>query len=128
MRNFLKYHLPPLLWMVIIFIMSSKTRVSITHTFTVDFLIFKSLHMIEYAILYFLLFRSFYRFEKTKKKAIYISLVVSILYAVSDELHQTFVPTREGHIRDILFDSAGASICMTLIKKYLKTIKQLNIL
>ena len=36
-----------------------------------------------------------------------ISAVGGILYAASDEIHQLFVPGRDGHIRDVCIDSAG---------------------
>ena len=36
------------------------------------------------------------------------SLLISAIYALSDEYHQTFVSGRSGELRDVLIDSAGA--------------------
>ena len=41
-------------------------------------------------------------------KAILIALIISMLYACSDEIHQLFIPGRSGEIKDVLIDSIGA--------------------
>jgi len=38
-----------------------------------------------------------------------LALLVAVLYAVSDEGHQGFVPSRDGRVKDVLWDSAGAA-------------------
>jgi len=43
------------------------------------------------------------------------ALVVSALYAATDELHQVFVPTRQGSIWDVVLDTAGAACGLFLI-------------
>ncbi len=42
------------------------------------------------------------------KKAIFFTLVICLLYAISDEIHQVFVPGRAGQIRDVLIDFSGS--------------------
>lgn len=37
-----------------------------------------------------------------------IALLISILYAISDEWHQRFIPGRSGEIKDVLIDTLGA--------------------
>ena len=49
------------------------------------------------------------RFKDYKKTAI-MSLVFSVVYASSDEFHQTFVAGRDGNIIDVLIDSSGALV------------------
>jgi len=49
-------------------------------------------------------------------KGFILSLLFCILYAVSDEIHQLFVPRRSGEIRDVLIDSAGAVLGTVLYK------------
>ncbi len=60
-------------------------------------------------------------FELTQKKAIVFALFYCFLYAVSDEVHQLFVPGRAGMVRDVLLDTCGSltgmSICMYIKKK-----------
>lgn len=43
----------------------------------------------------------------TNKKSLILSLIICLLYAISDELHQVFVPGRAGQIRDVLIDFMG---------------------
>ncbi len=43
-------------------------------------------------------------------KGIAAALIVCVLYAVSDEIHQLFVPGRSGQLTDVLIDSAGAAV------------------
>lgn len=120
MKRILWYAGPPILWMAFIFFLSSQHKVAIGSTYTIDFVIKKSLHMIEYAALYFLLFRMFHGLQKkNKKKNIFLfSFIISFLFALSDELHQTFVPTREGRLRDIVIDTTGMVIMYIYIKKF----------
>ncbi len=63
----------------------------------------------------------------SQKKRIGISLSVGVLYAISDEIHQFFVPDRGAMIQDVLIDSLGAtfgiSITILVIKGY-KAIKK----
>lgn len=122
----LYYWLPPILWMGFIFFLSSNQRVSITHTYSVDFLIFKTSHMIEYSILYFLLFRGFYSIKnkQASRNKLLVSLIISILFSISDEIHQLFTPTREGTLRDVLIDTTGILIMYIYIKYNLKWVKK----
>jgi len=53
MEKRLKYWLPPIAWMIMLFIFSSRQSIAVTHEFTSDFIIFKTLHIIEYAMLFF---------------------------------------------------------------------------
>ncbi len=43
------------------------------------------------------------------------ALWFAVLYAASDEFHQTFVPSREGCLRDVCIDSCGAAIGLLLL-------------
>ncbi|MEK9178908.1 MAG: hypothetical protein AAB893_00365, partial [Patescibacteria group bacterium] len=54
---FITGFVPLLLWMLIIFYFSSQPRIPITTNYAVSFAIFKTLHLIEYALLYFLWIR-----------------------------------------------------------------------
>lgn len=111
------YWLPVFLWMSIIFYLSSKQRLSITHKFIFDFLIFKTLHLIEYGFLYFLSFRALYHTSSLplNKKMLY-AFIIAVLYAISDEMHQLFVPTREGKARDVFIDAIGITVAFLYIK------------
>jgi len=123
----ISYWLPPIIWMALIFYFSSRFRVSATGKFLFDFIIFKTLHLLEYAILYFLLFRAFYSINNqqlTINNKFLFPVLLSILYAVSDEFHQTLVPTREGKIRDVFIDSLGILLMYIYIVNNIKRIRK----
>jgi VanZ family protein len=44
-----------------------------------------------------------------------IALGLTVIYAASDEWHQTFVPSRQGSLRDVAIDTAGALVALALI-------------
>jgi VanZ family protein len=50
----------------------------------------------------------------TRKVAIGAS-VLALLYGVSDEWHQTLVPTRTGRAEDLVWDALGAAIAAAVI-------------
>lgn len=67
----------------------------------------KGAHMSEYAVLFFLV-----RFAcGSNKKA----LIISIAYAVSDEIHQRFVPHRSATIGDVAIDSIGILLALLVM-------------
>lgn len=121
------FWLPPLVWMGIIFYFSSRLRAHVTGEYLFDFIFFKSLHMIEYAILYFLLFRAFYSINNSRlaiNNKLLLPIFLSIFYAFSDEIHQTFVPTREGKFQDVIIDTAGILIMYIYIKNNINFVKK----
>lgn len=67
--------------------------------------------MTEYAILAFLLYKTFVH----KQNPLIKSFLSTILYACSDEFHQLFIPGRAGQIRDVCIDSTGALIMILII-------------
>ncbi len=126
-KKMLWYWGPPIALMCVIFYLSSRQSIAVSDVFTVNFIVFKSLHVIEYAILYFLLFRAYYSTlsRKNMNRIYWYAVVTALLYAVSDEIHQTLVPTRTGKPRDILIDSIGILLCFQYTKMYLNSLKRL---
>lgn len=43
------------------------------------------------------------------------SWAIATVYAMTDEWHQSFVPSREGQVTDVLIDSLGAALAIGLI-------------
>jgi len=120
------YWTPTLLWMLFIFALSSRQRIAVSPTYLINFLIFKTLHMIEYAILQFLWFRSFFFTDKkaSLSENLLRAFIVALLYAVTDEYHQTFVNSREGSSRDVLIDATGITIMYIYIKRNWPRLRQ----
>ncbi len=120
--------LPAILWMTLIFYLSSRQRVAVSNTYIINFMFFKFLHVTEYSILYTLVYRALCIYSEKRLpvyKKLLIALIITLLYAVIDEIHQKFVPTREGTVRDVLIDSIGIAIMYSYIKKYPKLIDKL---
>ena len=79
---------------------------------TLIFLVRKTAHFTEYAILgslFFLNLKSWQRSKSSTSMNILLSLIFSFLYACTDELHQIFIPGRSAQFRDVLIDTLGAS-------------------
>ena len=77
----------------------------------------KTAHFTEYGILALLLWRARRRSIESSEKLwrwsqAGVALGVTVLFAITDEWHQSFVPSREGSLRDVLIDSAGATMAL----------------
>ena len=79
----------------------------------------KLAHFTEYAILGFLAARAFRTSPRPaiSSRWFLISLTLIVVYALMDEYHQTFVPTRTGTIYDSLIDIAGGLTALLLVWK-----------
>ncbi|MBI2029701.1 VanZ family protein [Candidatus Gottesmanbacteria bacterium] len=123
----LNYWFPSIVIALTIFILSSRQRISVSDEFFINFAFFKSLHVVEYGIFCFFNYRAILNtVTNDKKKAGIISLAITILYAATDEYHQTLVPTRTGKPKDLIFDTMGAVISIIFIWKLLPNLpKQL---
>jgi VanZ family protein len=83
------------------------------------FLIRKCGHLTEYAILAILVFRAFERVAADAGRApdfswiIRATISIAALYAVTDEMHQSLVPSRMGTLLDVFIDTAGATVGAT---------------
>lgn len=117
--HFLRFYLPVVLWAMVIFTFSSYPTATTSTFFWQDFIIKKAAHVIEYAILSLLVFRALYNSGIGKHQALKYAVLFCILYGISDEFHQSFTPGREPNIRDVLFDTIGASATAYLLWKYL---------
>ena len=102
---------------------------------TAGFVIRKLAHFTEYAILgmcIMLNVKDWYdaRFDSVESNSLYslkarhlwsLAWIIGTAYAMSDELHQRFVPGRSGEIRDVCIDAAGvaagAFVAMILMRR-----------
>ena len=101
---------PVFLWAAVIFVFSSIEQVQVSQFFIWDFVAKKIAHVTEYAIFFALLFRA------TNGRWL-SSFFLTILYACSDEFHQSFVPGRTASPLDLGFDLSGANIASYIIWK-----------
>ncbi|MEK4523077.1 VanZ family protein [Psychrobacillus sp. FSL W7-1457] len=68
----------------------------------------KNAHFLIYFVLGILVVRAFRVSEIRGKKSMLLALATCIVYAVSDEIHQLFVPGRGAQVKDVMIDSTGA--------------------
>ena len=129
LRKLFKFWIPPLLWAVLIFYFSSLSLPETSEIYWKDFIVKKSAHVIEYAVLTILLYRGFRNNGIKDRNAGILAMTLAILYASSDEFHQSFVPGREPRVRDVVFDTIGASLAIyslwNLLPKASKKLKDL---
>ena len=124
-----------LIWMIVIFIFSTDSFSSArttpiiapflsslfpslteAHIENIGLLLRKLGHWSEYFILAVLLMRALraeFPGPSAKRRMIW-SVAFSVIYAISDELHQSFVPSRSASAVDVSIDAIGA-ICGTLL-------------
>src|SRR2546430_10332369 len=126
---------PLVLWAVLIFIGSGNV-LSASHTSILlsavrwlfpnvrdeslavfHLLVRKAGHLTEYAILATLAARAFRTssHDLLRRHWFWVSLLLAIAYALTDEFHQSFVPSRTASIYDSLIDSIGALIGLMII-------------
>lgn len=111
---------PLLGWMACIYIFSSRRSVEVSPDGLINFLVFKSLHVIEYSVLFILTYRVVNGGASAKRY--WISFLLVLVYAVTDEIHQTFVPSREGRFRDVIIDGIGALLGWISLHLILRTL------
>jgi len=129
-RNFIKYWLPVVFWMAFIFWMSTETfssentfswmemvlglllpKISSQELGLIHAVIRKVGHVTEYFILGLLLFRSFRgsSISSWNWQRSFLAIMVVVLWAASDEFHQSFVLTRTASAVDVGIDTAAGT-------------------
>lgn len=81
-------------------------------------------HFLEYAGLAVLIFNALYQTFGYQRP--FIALIISSLYAVSDEIHQLFVEGRAFQISDIAVDSLGAASGITVLILLIKLVSKIK--
>lgn len=140
-----------ILWMVLIFILSSqiaeesrqlstgiteiiiKTIKNIIPNADFDigylnYIVRKNAHFIAYLVLGLLSLIALKRSGVYGYRSLVYALGICILYAISDEVHQLFVPGRGGQIKDVIIDSAGASVGIGIYLLICKLFSRRNII
>ena len=102
---------PVVAWAAVIFALSSIPDLG-TGLGTWDTILRKCAHATEYAVLAALLLRALGNLP--------VAFALTVAYAASDELHQTFVRGRHGSAYDVLIDAAGAAIGLAAYRRALR--------
>jgi VanZ family protein len=96
--------------MALIFILSAQPGLRVTEDASVDRPIRTIAHLGTFGLLGALLFRAFLTGRRRPARAAAYAAIVAVIYAVSDELHQAFVPDRTGRAQDVVVDAIGAAV------------------
>jgi VanZ family protein len=77
----------------------------------------KTVHMIEYAVFGFLLYLTLKNspYPSFRDHAMLFAIAIGIMYGISDEFHQSFVPGRTASILDLVADAMGVTLAQTFI-------------
>jgi VanZ family protein len=105
--------LPVVLWAGLIFGLSSVPDLG-TGLGGWDLALRKIAHALEYAILGLLLLRA-----AGRELA---AAALGVAYAVTDEIHQSFVSGRQGSPRDVLIDAAGVLVGVYVLPRLLRRV------
>ncbi|HYK64023.1 MAG TPA: VanZ family protein [Patescibacteria group bacterium] len=117
----LREWIPVILWGALIFTLSTSTFSAVNTSKIIDpilrllipgvtapavdvghMLVRKAAHFTEYGILFWLLVRG------PMAERPYLALMLCVVYALTDEGHQVFVPGRTASLYDVALDSSGA--------------------
>src|SRR5437660_3425729 len=137
-RNLLKYWLPALIWLGVIFLASTdlmsaehtsrflgpflrwlKPDVTADAIAKVQLFVRKVAHLTEYAILATLLWRAVYSGTNLKIKisTLFVTVwAVSTLIAIADEFHESLVASRTASIGDVRIDMIGAVVGLLICR------------
>ena len=127
-NKFFKKWLPVLLWACVIsffstdhFSASQSSRIlgpllhwlfpdiSPEHAASIHFIVRKLGHWVEYFILAVLLYRALYAESggRSSVRPAVLTVVSTVVWAVTDEFHQSWVPSRTASIVDVMIDGFG---------------------
>jgi VanZ family protein len=141
---FLKFWLPVILWAVLIYSASGDQKSVYRSSRIIEpfvrwllpnisdaavgetvFYVRKAAHVTEFAVLAMLLWRAlrgtFRRDQQVwSRRRAALAWVGAVGFAMSDELHQKFVPGRQGAWMDVAIDSVGAAAGLALLWLYVR--------
>lgn len=111
------FHLwgPPLALMGLIFFLSAQPDLS-SGLGAWDLVLRKIGHACIFGLLCGLWWRAL-RTAAPQRHAIAAAWVVTVLFAISDEWHQSFVAGRHGSLLDVLIDTVGATAVAALVAR-----------
>jgi VanZ family protein len=84
----------------------------------------KNAHFIAYLVLGLLVINAMRCSGFCGYKSVFLALFLCVIYAISDEIHQLYVPGRGCQVKDIIIDSTGAAAGIFLYMIYDKVLRE----
>ena len=119
-----RYWLPPLAWMGMIYYLSAQSVLPSPPEPWLNTLLKKGAHWGVYAGLAFWWWRALRGARETSPGrlsngiVLALAFILTVLYAASDEFHQSFTPSRHPSPWDVLIDAAGAATALALLRRW----------
>jgi VanZ family protein len=104
-------YFPVVAWSALIFFLSSQPQLPGPDLFAWDYFFKKMAHLTVYYVLFRLTCRGMsihLKFDSTTTAL--LAVLFCLVYAATDEFHQSFVPGRTATVRDLLYDGLGIAI------------------
>ena len=114
MKRILWYWLPPLALMGLIFFLSAQPDLPHAPGSWLDMVVKKTGHAFAFGLLAWLYIRGLGAYLENGRVARPLGAALAVLYAISDEYHQTFVPGRHGRLLDVLIDCFGVGVAFSV--------------
>jgi VanZ family protein len=120
------YILPVFLYGALIFYLSSLAQLPVDLPAYPGF--DKILHFLEYAVFGYLIMRLCRTspHPSLARQAIPVTIVTGLIYGISDEWHQSFVPGRDASAGDVLSDLLGAAMAAVLFTALRQRVRPLK--
>ena len=112
MKKIINRYWKVIAWCTLIFSVSSIPTLPKVGFIWWDFLLKKTAHIIEYAILFGITTRSL-----DQPKPWRTAFLFGIAFALSDEYHQSFVTGRSTRFMDVGFDALGLTLAYWILKQ-----------
>ncbi|MDQ3554730.1 MAG: VanZ family protein [Chloroflexota bacterium] len=100
--------LPAIAWALLIFALSAQSDLRVVPADDgLDFVLRKLGHFVVFGILAILVWRALCATPAVQRPSVW-ALALTLLYAITDEVHQGLVPSRVMSMTDVAIDGAGA--------------------
>lgn len=109
-RPLLYLWLPVVVWMGLIFYLSAQPDLPQPHVGWADLIISSGAHSFVFGVLAVLWARAL----GERRHALILAFALTMLYALTDEFHQAFVPGRHPDLWDLVCDGFGAALGLGL--------------
>lgn len=86
-----------------------------------DYVVKKGGHALGYGLLGLFYWRGLKgENDSVEPRWFFLAWIMAVLYSVTDEFHQSFVPGRHPAVTDVMIDASGAAVALLLANRYYK--------